>query len=108
MKKSILAVFSISITAGTIYLGYDFLKQRRIKKLCEDLLALAVVKHLPLKEGDLKPQLEKLYSWDIRLLQKLTSAIANQPDQVNELREKVEVWKVKKRADLRLLQGIIF
>lgn len=108
MKKSILAVFSISLTAGTIYLGYDLLKQRQIKKLSNDLLTLAVVKQRSLNETELKQQLEKLYSWDIRLLQKLTNAVSNQPDQVKELQDKAEDWKVKKRADLRLLQGIIF
>ncbi len=105
MKKSLVAVFSVSITAGTIYLGYDQLKRLLIKRLIKSLDMEAAKKGKQVPAEKLKEELDKFYLWDLRLLEKLIQKIGTGPDkEVAVLREKVKQKRLLEKADLKSVE----
>ena len=108
MKKSLVAVFSISITAGTIYLGYDQLKRLLIKRFIKNLEAEAVKKGKVIPAEKLKDELERFYLWDLRLLEKLLQKISDgQGKEVVALKEKVKQKRLLEKADLKSIEDFM-
>lgn len=108
MKKSLVAVFSISITAGTIYLGYDQLKRLLIKRFIKNLEAEAVKKGKVIPAEKLKDELERFYLWDLRLLEKLLQKISDGQDkEVVALKEKVKQKRLLEKADLKSIEDFM-
>ena len=105
MKRSLIAVFSISVTAGTIYFGYDQLKQVLIKRLLKQLDSLAAKTDKKLNRNQLQVELDKLYLWDLRLMDKLLQAISrgNKPE-ATALRDRVTEKQLLKKADLKSIE----
>jgi len=110
MKKAVIAVFSVSITAGTIYLSYSQLKEFFIKKLIRIWKEAATKQKIQLNEIYLKEELDKLYLWDVKFLitysQKIMQGVSEKEKE--ELRSKLKEKQLQQKADLQSLQGIIF
>lgn len=108
MKKSLVAVFSISITAGTIYLGYDQLKRLLIKRLVKAIEAEAVKKGKQTPAEKLKEELDRFYLWDLRLLEKLLQKIsAGQSNDIAVLKEKIRQKRLLEKADLKSIEELM-
>lgn len=108
MKKSLVAVFSISITAGTIYLGYDQLKRLLIKRLIKSLEVEAVKKGKEMPAENLREELDRFYLWDLRLLEKLLQKIsAGQNKEALTLKEKVKQKGLLEKADLKSIEELM-
>ncbi len=108
MKKSLVAVFSISVTAGTIYLGYDQLKRLLIKRLMKAIEAAAVKKGKQTPAEKLKEELDRFYLWDLRLLEKLVQKIsAGQSNEAVVLREKIMQKRLLEKADLKSIEDLM-
>ena len=105
MKRSLIAAFSISVTAGTIYFGYDQLKQVLIKRLLKQLDSLAAKTDKKLNRNQLQVELDKLYLWDLRLMDKLLQTISrgNKPE-ATALRDRVTEKQLLKKADLKSIE----
>jgi NTP pyrophosphatase (non-canonical NTP hydrolase) len=110
MKKTMIALFSISITAGTTYWAYGKLKSSLIRKLIKQWGEQAEKKQVKLDEKTLKDEVNKLYLWDVMLLINYTEKViqAAPSDQLSKLKEKIEKRKIKQTANLKSLDGIIF
>ena len=80
MKKTLITIFSISITAGTVYYGYSKWKELTIRKLIASWTKQLGGTPSQLSEEQqtkLQSELDKLFAWDLQLLVKLTSKIQN-------------------------------
>jgi len=110
MKKTIIAVFSVSLTAGTIYLSYSQLKGFFIKKLIRLWKEAAAKQNKQLNEIYINGELDKLYLWDVKILitysQKIMQDVSEKERE--ELRSKLKEKQLLEKADLQSLQGIIF
>lgn len=105
MKKSLVAVFSISITAGTIYLGYDQLKRLLIKRFVKNLELEATKKGKEIQPEKLTEELDKLFLWDLRLLDKLLQkSISGQSPELAVLKEKIKQKRLTEKADLKSIE----
>jgi hypothetical protein len=101
-----IAVFSISLTAGTIYFGYSKVKEFTINKLvrswtdAKEILKQSLTSEQQVK---LKVELDKLFIWDIRLLATLTSKIQNKASDSEKaiIIKKLIEKKVFEKANLR-------
>lgn len=112
MKKTLITIFSISITAGTIYYGYSKFKEFTIKKLVstwtksQDNNSGGLTKE---QQDKLKAELEKLFIWEIRLLVLLTAKIqsnSSEPDKAT-LGKKLVEKKIFQKADLSDVEGFL-
>lgn len=105
MKKTLIAIFSISVTAGTIYYGYSKFKEFTINKLVKSW-ALGLEKNSQElskeQQARLRIELDKLFILDIQLLVALTSKIqSNASDTEKALIGKKLVEKnIFKKAEL--------
>lgn len=111
MKKTVIALFSISVTAGTTYLVYSQVKDRMIKNLLKIWAEEAKKQNKTFDEATVKKELEeKLFAWDIKLLANYTNKIIKQETEENlkPLQDKIEKKELLKKADLKSLEGIIF
>jgi hypothetical protein len=78
MKKALIAVFSISLTAGTIYLTYSQVKSMFINKLVKSWVEEAKKQKIELSEDavkKLKEELDKLYLWEVKQLMNYSSKV---------------------------------
>ena len=108
MKKSLIAVFSISVTAGTLYLGYDQLKRVQIKKLIKACEGEATKRNKVLPSEKLKEELDKLFLWDLRLLVKISDKLGAKADQETaHLKEKIKTKRLMEKADLKSIEELI-
>ena len=108
MKKSLVAVFSISVTAGTLYLGYDQLKRLLIKRFVKSLQVEALKKGKEIPVEKLKEELDRLFLWDLRLLEKLLQKInAGQNSEISILRKKVKQKRLLDKADLKSIEDLM-
>lgn len=112
MKKTLIAVFSISLTAGTIYLTYSQVKSLLINKLVKSWEEEAKKQQKELSEDavkKLKEELDKLYLWEVKKLMSYSSKVlANAPKEETEpLLAKLIEKKISERADLKAVAGII-
>ena len=113
MKKAVIAVFSVSLTAGTLYLPYTQVKDHMIKKLVSvwqeeakkqsKELSADQVKHL--KEG-----LDKLYAWEVKWLATYTQkAFARASEkELSPLLTKIKNKNIRDRADLKSVDTLLF
>ena len=110
MKKALPLIFSISITAGTICLGYVKLKAHSVKKLLESWLHESKKFNKTLDVPYLTKEVEKLNLLDIHLLKSYTRK-ASQNAPVADLKsalEKIQKRKILQRVDLKSLENSIF
>ncbi|MDO9184456.1 MAG: hypothetical protein Q7W13_00475 [Bacteroidia bacterium] len=113
MKKALIAVFSISLTAGTLYLTYSQVKDYFIKKLVKSWIEESKKLNKELSEEQiksLKEELDKLYLWEVKLLAKYSEkAIQRVPEQELEpIIAKLKEKKILERADLKSVDAILF
>jgi hypothetical protein len=111
MKKTAIALFSVSITAGTVYLIYGQVKGQMINNLLESWKAEAQKQNKPIDEAALKKELEeKLYAWDVGLLSSYSKKVVKQEpeEKLKPQMDKIEKRKLLEKADLKSLEGIIF
>lgn len=112
MKKALIAVFSISLTAGTLYLTYSQVKAMFINKLVKSWVAEAKKQKKELSEEvikQLKEELDKLYLWEVKQLMNYSvKVLANSPKEVTEpLLKKLKEKKITEKADLKTVTDII-
>ena len=113
MKKSIIAVFSVSLTAGTLYLTYSQVKAHLIKKLVTSWEAEMKSQNKALTDDQakyLKDELDKLYIWEVKWLSAYWSKLrAGVPEK--ELRpylDKIKNKKICDRVDLKAVDTLRF
>ncbi len=112
MKKTLITIFSISLTAGTIYYGYSKFKEFTIKKLVATWTkAQENNEHALTKEQQdkLKVELEKLFIWEIRLLVLLTAKIQSNASDTDKttLGKKLMEKNVFQKADLSGVEAFL-
>lgn len=112
MKKALLAVFSISLTAGTLYLTYSQVKLLFINKLVKSWEEEAKKQKKELSEKQikkLKEELDKLYLWEVKgLMNYWAKVLSNAPKEETEpLLEKLQEKKILEKADLKSVEEII-
>ena len=112
MKKALIAVFSISLTAGTLYLTYSQVKSLFINKLVKSWAEEAKKQNKELEEAiikQLKEELDKLYLWQVKQLMTYSNKVlAKAPKEETEpLLAKLKEKKVTEKLDLKAVAGII-
>lgn len=112
MKKALIAVFSISLTAGTLYLTYSQVKSMFINKLVKSWIEETKKQKKELSEEivkQLKEELDKLYLWEVKQLMHYSAKVlANAPKEETEpLFAKLKEKKITEKADLKAVAGII-
>lgn len=112
MKKALIAVFSISLTAGTLYLTYSQVKALLINKLVKSWIEEAKNQKKELTEEvvkQLKEELDKLYLWEVKQLMNYSvKVLASAPKKETEpLLAKLKEKKIIEKADLKAVAGII-
>jgi hypothetical protein len=112
MKKTLIAIFSVSITAGTAYFGYLKFKEFTINKLVKTWVA-AQANTLKSLNNDqqtkLKSELDKLSLWEIKPLVTLTFKIQNNASETEkaEIGKKLIGRKIFEKADLSDVAGFL-
>lgn len=112
MKKALIAVFSISITAGTLYLTYSQVKDYFIKKLVKSWTAEATKQKKELSEQQikqLKEELDKLYLWQVKQIANYSDKLL-QGSPANEtapLLAKLNEKKILEKVNLKAIEGIV-
>lgn len=113
MKKNIIAVFSVSITAGTLYLTYSQVKSYLIKKMTttwqEEMkkqnkeLTNEQVKHL-------KDELDKLYIWEVKWLSAYSTKVLSQASEkeISPLLTKLKDKNIPGKIDLKAVDILLF
>lgn len=112
MKKALLAVFSISLTAGTIYLTYSQVKVLFINKLVKSWAEEAKKRKKDLTEEvikQLKEELDKLYLWEVKQLMSYSvKVLANaSKTETQPLLAKLKEKKIPDKVNLKAVEGII-
>lgn len=112
MKKALIAVFSISLTAGTLYLTYSQVKALFINKLVKSWMEEAKKQKKELTEEvakQLKEELDKLYLWEVKQLMGYSvKVLANAPkEETQPLLTKLNEKKIPEKANLKVVAGII-
>ena len=113
MKKALIAVFSISLTAGTLYLTYSQVKSMFINKLVKSWAEEAKKQKKELSQEmvkQLKEELDKLYLWEVKQLMNYSAKVlANAPKEETEpLLTKLKEKKILEKADLKPMKTILF
>jgi hypothetical protein len=112
MRKKLLVLFSISVSAGTLYFTYSKLKHYLIKKLIRtwsDEMIRRGRELDPAKQEYLSGELEKLYPWEVQLLANYTAKIIARASEKEKapLVAKIRAKKIADRANLRAVTVII-
>lgn len=113
MKKTLIAVFSISVTAGTLYLTYSQVKEYFIKKLVKSWQEEAKKQNKELTDTQvkqLKDELDKLFLWEVKQLANYSEkAINRQPEAIIALMiKKLKERKILEKANLKAVDSILF
>ena len=113
MKKALIAVFSISITAGTLYLTYSQLKDYLIKKLVKSWIEETKKQKKELSEEQikqLKEELDKLYLWEVKQLASYSEKVIQRAPEkeISPLIAKLKEKKILEKADLKAVDTILF
>lgn len=106
MKKPILAIFSISLTAGTICLTYSYMKATAIKKLVKTWTDEAKKKEKTINDKYLAEELDRLNLFDIKRLDRFYGLVFNgaPKSQTDPLLEIIRKKKITEKANLRGLE----
>ncbi|OFY84713.1 MAG: hypothetical protein A3F72_15575 [Bacteroidetes bacterium RIFCSPLOWO2_12_FULL_35_15] len=112
MKKALIAVFSISLTAGTLYLTYSQVKSMFINKLVKSWIEEAKKQKKELSEGvikQIKEELDRLYLWEVKYLMNYSSKVLGSApkEETEPLLMKLKEKKITEKADLKAVAGII-
>ena len=112
MKKTLVAVYSISITAGTLYLMYSQFKNHLIKKLVKLWDQEAKKQKKNFKEEQvkqLKEELNKLYLWEVKQLSSYSEkTIQGAPlKETTPMLEKLKEKKIFEKANLKQVETIL-
>jgi hypothetical protein len=112
MRKALIAVFSVSLTAGTIYLTYSQVKSLFINKLVKSWIEETKKQKKELSEEiikHLKEELDKLYLWQVKQLMSYSSKILNNAPkaETEPLLAKLNEKKIFEKADLKAVAGIL-
>lgn len=113
MKKALIAVFSISLTAGTLYLTYSQVKDYFIKKLVKSWAEESKAQNKELNDEQikkLKEELDKLYLWEVKLLAKYSekAILRASEKEIEPMLTKLKEKKILERADLKPVDAILF
>lgn len=112
MKKTLIAVFSVSITAGTVYLGYSHLKSVQVRKLIKSWREEMKKRNAELSEDQvqqLNKELDKLNLWEVKQLAAYSEkAIQQDPEkELSQLLNKLRQKKIFEKADLKPVEAIL-
>lgn len=112
MKKALLAVFSISLTAGTIYLTYSQVKALFINKLVKSWVEAAKKQKKELTEEvikQLKEELDKLYVWEVKQLMNYSVKVlaSASKTETQPLLTKLKEKKILDKVNLKAVAAII-
>ena len=112
MKKALIAVFSISLTAGTLYLTYSQVKSMFINKLVKSWMEEAKKQKKELSEDiikQLKEELDKLYLWEVKYLMSYSAKVLGSApkEETEPLLMKLKEKKITEKADLKAVARII-
>ena len=107
MKKTLLAVFSVSITAGVICLTYAQAKEFYISRI---LKLLKQKKGSELSEEEtkqFKEEADKLWLWEIRLVHKyVTRRSQGASDaELTQLKERMDKKKILEKINLKIIEN---
>lgn len=113
MKKALIAVFSVSLTAGTLYLTYSSFKNYLIKKLTKSWVEESKKQKKELNDEKLKQvkeELEHLNVWELKLLANYSqNAIRGAPEKdIAPILSKLKEKKILERANLKVVETILF
>lgn len=110
LNKTALALYAVSLTAGTIYTVYLQFKDRLMKQVMKLWREQAEKAGKAIKEPFLLDELDKLHYLDINLLYSYSKAkIINDKQKEEELKVKLEKKQILRRAEIeKPLDGIIF
>ncbi len=113
MKKAVIAVFSVSLTAGTLYLTYSQVKAHMIKKLVSSWEAETKKQNKELSADQvkyLKEELDKLYIWEVKWLAAYSAkALARVPEkELAPLIAKLKDKKILDKTDLKAVDVLLF
>lgn len=113
MKKSIIAVFSFSLTAGTLYLTYSQVKAHMIKKLVSSWEAETKSQNKSLTTDQvkhLKEELDKLYIWEVKWLSAYWAKVRVRAPEKELLPylDKIKDKKIRDRVDLKAVDTLLF
>lgn len=113
MKKALITVFSISLTAGTLYLTYSQVKDYFIKKLVKSWIEESKKQNKELSEEQiksLKEELDKLYLWEVKLLSNYSEKAIQRASEkeIAPMIAKLKEKKILERADLKAVDVILF
>lgn len=109
MKKTVLAVFSVSLTAGTCCLAYSELKKYQIKSLINGWQKLAEKKKATIDKDQLATELDKLNAWDLKLLSDYYSKITTgaSAEEKEKFYKRLEKRKVPEKVDLSPIEKLL-
>jgi hypothetical protein len=112
MKKTLIAIFSVSVTAGTAYFGYLKFKEFTINKLVKswtDAQANTLRSLTSDQQKKLKSELDKLSLWEIKPLAALTFKIQNDASETEKaaIGKKLVERKIFEKADLSDVTGFL-
>ncbi|MBS1635359.1 MAG: hypothetical protein JST26_05505 [Bacteroidetes bacterium] len=113
MKKAIIAVFSVSITAGTLYLTYSQVKAFMIKKLVSSWQKETKKQNKELTSDQVKhlsEELDKLYLWEVKWLSAYSAkALVRAPEkEITPLLNKLKEKKILDKVDLKAVDVLLF
>lgn len=113
MKKAVITLFSISLTAGTLYLAYCEGKLFLIKKLIASWVDETTKQNKDLtteQASQLRQELDKLSLFEVRQLSVYsTKVLAGVPEsELATLTAKLNEKKIREKADLHLVDDLIF
>lgn len=112
MKKAVIAVFSVSLTAGTLYLTYSKVKDHLIKKLLGSWEAECKKRKKELSASQidhLKKELDKLFVWDVKWLSNYSAKLLSNPPEKELVRltAKIKEKKILEKADLKTVDILL-
>lgn len=113
MKKALIAVFSISVTAGTLYLTYSQVKDYFIKKLVKSWSEEAQKQKKELSEEQikqLKEELDKLFLWQVKQLANYSEKVIQRAPEkeIAPMIAKLKEKKILQKANLKAVDFILF
>jgi hypothetical protein len=113
MKKKLVVLFSVSITAGTIYFSYLQLKQLMINsllKLWTAELKKSEIEFKPTELSKLKDELQQLNVIEINLIKSysLKKIHNSSKNEMRELYGKLIKGKILEKVDLTVVKSILF
>jgi hypothetical protein len=108
MNPKVIALFGVSVTAGSCYVAYILLKGHTITQLIKSWKEAADKKQKTIDETKLKTELDKLSLSDVRLVGRISAAYLKGADQavMTALASKARARDLFQKAKLDSVAGV--